>query len=289
MSYVMEIRGLEKHYTDFSLCNVDLSLAEGMVTGFIGVNGAGKTTTIKSALGLIIPDAGEIRFFGNSCSDHNVKNRIGVILDIQNFYEMLTLKEMKNIVAKSFKKWDERAYQGFISRFELPERKKIKELSKGMRMKFAIALALSHNADLLIMDEPTSGLDPLVRAELLDILREYMRTEGRTVFFSTHITSDLDKIADYLILIDNGRIIMQGEKDALIDSHGVVKGHAGSLNDEIKKLLVGFRVNAFGFSGLTHNKAKIHALLPDALIEKPSIEDLMLYYVRRDHDAAQSY
>ena len=219
MESILKVSDLNKSYGNFSLSNVSFSLPEGCITGFIGVNGAGKTTTLRTILELTNRTSGHIEFFGLDMQSHEqeIKNRIGVVLDDGYFYEELSLAEMKNIVASAYKSWDNKVFQSYLERFTLNPKQKIGTLSKGMRMKYALALALSHKAELLIMDEPTSGLDPLIRSQLLDILKEFMEYGGRGVFFSTHITSDLDKIADMLIMIDNGKIVFQEEKDTLLD------------------------------------------------------------------------
>ena len=226
MENILEVKGLNKSYQHFSLQDVSFSLPEGCITGFIGINGAGKTSTLKSILGLTPKISGDIRLFGLNMdtNEKEIKERIGIVLDDGGFYDELSLSEMKNIVASAYKSWDNKVFQSYLERFTLNPKQKIGTLSKGMRMKYALALALSHKAELLIMDEPTSGLDPLIRSQLLDILKEFMEYGGRGVFFSTHITSDLDKIADMLIMIDNGKIVFQEEKDILLDSYRIVKG-----------------------------------------------------------------
>lgn len=215
MNDILTVNGLNKSYGDFSLKDVTFSLPEGCITGFIGVNGAGKTTTLRSLLGLTNKLSGNIQFFGLDMdkNERQIKDRIGIVLDDGCFYEELSLAEMKGIISSAYTSWSEQDFKRYMDMFSLDLKQKINTLSKGMKMKYALALALSHNAELLIMDEPTSGLDPLIRSQLLKILTEYMGNGGKGVFFSTHITSDLDKIADMLIMIDNGRIVFQEEKD----------------------------------------------------------------------------
>lgn len=281
MNNILEVSGLKKDFGSFSLQDVSFSLQEGCITGFIGINGAGKTTTIKSILGLVLKDAGTIKLLGKDV-EHNekeLKNHIGVVLDEGYFYEDLTISEMKNILAPAYSNWDETAFNHNISRFKLQPKQKISTLSKGMKMKYAIALALSHHADLLIMDEPTSGLDPLVRSELMDILLEFMKEDGKSVFFSTHITSDLDKVADVLILIDNGKIVLSEEKDILLDTHGLIKGDKSLLNAATRKLFLKLNETGYGFEGITNKKAAVHQQMNGVLIERPTIEDIMLAYI----------
>ncbi|MEC2665459.1 ABC transporter ATP-binding protein, partial [Bacillus cereus] len=236
MNVVLEVNNLNKSYGNFSLKDVTFSLNTDCITGFIGTNGSGKTTTIKAILGLILKDSGKINFLGKDMDKHErkSKNKIGIVLDEGYFYDELTVKEMKNVIAPSYTEWDETVFQNYIKKFNLNLEQKISTLSKGMRMKFAVALALSHHADLLIMDEPTSGLDPLVRSELMDILLDFMKEPGKSVFFSTHITSDLDKIADMIILIDDGKVLVNDEKDVLIDTHALVKGDNRLINKQTR-------------------------------------------------------
>jgi ABC-2 type transport system ATP-binding protein len=286
MSFSLDVNGLRKDYPKFSLKDISFSLEEGCIMGFIGPNGAGKTTTIKAILNQIKKDAGVIRLWGKDCAQHEVelKNRIGVVLDEGHFYGHLTLKKMKNLIAPFYRNWDDKAYQGFLSEFRLDESKKISELSKGMRMKYAIAIALSHGADLLIMDEPTSGLDPLVREELLDILQRFIQDERKSVFFSTHITSDLDKVADYIVLISDGELLLNEPKDELLERHALVKGPSELFDEAAKKLFVGARQNSYGFEGLTCDQSAVRkALAGKVILEKPTVEELMLFYIRREN------
>lgn len=282
MKPILEVSSLKKHLGSFKLENVGFSLTEGCINGFIGVNGAGKTTTIKLILGLILKDAGEIKFFGEDIqrNEREFKNRIGIVLDEGYFYDELTLLEMKSVIAAAYSNWDNTLFNHSIERFGLRLNQKIGTLSKGMRMKFAIALAISHHADLLIMDEPTSGLDPQVRLELMDILLEYVK-DGKSVFLSSHITSDLDKVADTLILIDNGRIVFSEEKDILLDKHGLVKGDKKELNDLTRKMFLTLHETEYGFSGLTDDKAFVRQQMKNVLIERPTVEDIMLSYIGR--------
>lgn len=286
MNNVLEVNGLKKDFGTFCLDNVSFSLQEGCITGFIGINGAGKTTTIKSILGLVLKDAGSIKLFGKEIAENEreMKNHIGVVLDEGYFYEEMTMMEMKRIIAASYSNWDEIVFKGYIERFKLKLNQKISTLSKGMRMKYSIALALSHHADLLIMDEPTSGLDPLVRNELMDILLEFMREKGKSILFSTHITSDLDKVADVLLLIDGGKIVFSEEKDMLLDTHGLVKGDKMMLNAQTRKLFLSLNETEYSFEGVTNKKTAVREQMNGVLIERPTIEDIMLTYVGGDED-----
>nr|WP_296437820.1 ABC transporter ATP-binding protein [uncultured Acetatifactor sp.] len=278
MSDILNVENLNKSYGDFSLTDVTFSLPEGCITGFIGINGAGKTTTLRTLLGLAKKQSGNIRFFGLEMekNEKKIKDRIGIVLDDGCFYDELSLAEMKSIISSAYTEWSEQDFKRYMEMFSLDPKQKINTLSKGMKMKYALALALSHNAELLIMDEPTSGLDPLIRSQLLKVLTDYMENGGKGVFFSTHITSDLDKIADMLIMINNGRIVFQEEKDFLLDTYRIVKGDAKALNGDVRKLFLGISETAFGFTGVTKQMAEVQSFFPDAIAERPTIEDIML-------------
>lgn len=285
MGNILEVKGLNKTYQDFSLQNITFSLPEDCITGFIGINGAGKTTTLRSILGLTPKASGDIRIFGMdmATNEKEIKERIGIVLDDGGFYDELSLSEMKDIVASAYKSWNENEYKKYIDRFSLNPKQRISTLSKGMRMKYALALALSHKAELLIMDEPTSGLDPLIRSQLLDNLKEFMDKGGRGVFFSTHITSDLDKIADMLVMIDSGRIAFQEDKDILLDSYRIVKGDIKDLNTDIEKLFMNVNKTAFGFTAITKRADEVRKAMPDSIMERPAIEDIMICNIKGEN------
>ncbi len=278
MRDILNVENLNKSYGDFSLTDVTFSLPEGCITGFIGINGAGKTTTLRTLLGLTKKQSGNICFFGLEMekNEKQIKDRIGIVFDDGCFYDELSLAEMKSIISPAYTKWSEQDFGRYMDMFSLEPKQKINTLSKGMKMKYALALALSHNAELLIMDEPTSGLDPFIRSQLLKALTDYMENGGKGVFLSTHITSDLDKIADMLIMIDNGRIVFQEEKDFLLDTYRIVKGDVKALTDDARSLFTGISETAFGFTGVTKQIAKVQTFFPDAVTERPTIEDIML-------------
>ncbi len=288
MNKILQVRNLSKEFKGFKLDNISFSMEKGFIMGFIGPNGAGKSTTIKLIMNLLRKDAGEILVFGKDHIRHEkeIKNRIGFVYDENYYYEELTPLQMKRVVAPLYKNWDDNTFTNYMSRFELPLNKQIKDLSKGMKMKYSLAIALSHNADLLIMDEPTSGLDPIVRRELLDILTSVSREENKGVFFSTHITSDLDRVADFITFINEGKIVFSSAKDDVLENYCLVKGANGLIGEEEKRNFIGIRESRFGFEGLAVDRKKIRKMLGESIvIEKPTLDDIMLYFARRNQDA----
>ena len=280
MQNVLEIKDLRKDYKDFSLKDISFSLPEGYIMGLIGPNGAGKTTTIKLIMNLIIKNGGEIKLFGKDHIENEVeaKARIGFVYDNPNYYDHLNLKQLKGIIAPFYKTWDEDVFQGLVKKFELPLNKTIKKYSRGMVMKSAIAIALSHHADFIIMDEPTSGLDPVFRRELLEMLGELMQDERKSILFSTHITSDLERIADYITFIHKGEIVFSKSKDEVLENYGLVKGGKDLLNEETKSLFNGIRQSEFGFEALSANVGDIKKKFGDkVVIDKASLEDIMFF------------
>lgn len=289
MNDLLTVNNLTKTYDRFALQNLSFSLPEGCITGFIGANGAGKTTTLRAILDLIHKDSGEVRIFDLDMATNTraIKDRIGVVLDNGGFYDELSLSEMKRIIAPAYSHWSDEDFQRWLDHFRLDPHQKIATLSRGMRMKFALALAMSHSAELLIMDEPTSGLDPKIRRQLLRTLSTFMENGGKGVFFSTHITSDLDKIADFLVMIDDGQIIFQEDKDTLLDSHRILKGDSAALTADTRPLFLSLEETAYGFTGLTYAPEALDAF-PDALVERPTVEDIMLAYMKGDARHAHS-
>ncbi len=283
MSNILEITNLTKEYKDFKLDNISFKLEKGFIMGFIGPNGAGKSTTIKLIMNLAKKNSGEIKVFGldNIKNEKEIKQKIGFVYDENYFYEELNLIEMKTIIAPFYKNWDNKAFNKYMSDFNLPVKKKIKELSKGMKMKYSLAIALSHGAEFIIMDEPTSGLDPIFRSEILDILYSVIQDANKGILFSTHITTDLEKIADYITFLNKGKIIFSDAKDNILENYSIIKGDKSLLDEETKKEFIGIRENSFGFEALTNNTEKIKRLFKNnSLIEKANLEDIMLYTVR---------
>lgn len=283
MENILEVNNLSKDYDGFSLKNINFKLERGYIMGFIGQNGAGKTTTIKLIMNLINRRSGEIKIFGldNIKNEKEVKEKIGFVYDETYCYEDLSLIAMKNIIARFYKRWDDAVFNKYIAEFNLPKNKKIKDLSKGMKIKYSLAIALSHKAELIIMDEPTSGLDPVFRSELLEILSSIIQDENKSVFFSTHITTDLERIADYITFIDDGKIVFSDSKESILEKYKIVKGDNSLINETTKKAFLGIKQNSFGFNALTNDENEVKNVFGKNLIfEKASLEDIMVYTVR---------
>ncbi|MCB2341351.1 ABC transporter ATP-binding protein [Clostridium estertheticum] len=283
MDNILEIKNLNKSYKDFTLDNLTFNVERGSIMGFIGPNGSGKSTTIKLIMNLIKKNSGDINIFGLDNIKHNkeIKQKIGFVYDENYFYEELNIIEMKNILRPFYKSWNDTLFEKYIKEFELPKKNKIKNLSKGMKMKFSLALALCHNAELIIMDEPTSGLDPVFRSELIDILYNVIQDENVSIFFSTHITTDLEKIADYITFINKGKLVFSSTKDEIIENYGMVKGSKELLDNDIRREFVSIKENSFGFEALTKDITKAREIFKGrGIIEKASLEDIMVYTVR---------
>ncbi|KKB44987.1 ABC transporter ATP-binding protein [Bacillus thermotolerans] len=278
MENVVELKNVTKAFKGFSVKNMDLQVKKGFVTGFIGANGAGKSTTIKLMMNLLKPDAGEVKLFGLDYKTHEkaIKERIGFVYDGNVFFEGLNLKDIKRIVSPAYKNWDDVIFSEYIDKFQLPLNKAIKTFSKGMQMKASLAIALSHHAELIIMDEPTAGLDPIFRRELLNLLQELMVDGNRTIFFSTHITTDLDRIADYIAFIHGGELVFNQSIHEIAENYALVKGEVELLDRDTEKDFVHIHRTSAGFQALTDNmKAVKHTFGDMVVIERASLEDIM--------------
>ncbi|OZI11117.1 sodium ABC transporter ATP-binding protein [Bacillaceae bacterium SAS-127] len=277
---VIELQHVNKSFNGFQLKDFSMTVKKGFVTGFIGGNGVGKSTTIKMMMNLLQPDSGTISIFGLNYKEHEkeIKQRIGFVFDKNIFYEDLTLAEMKRIIKPCYLNWDDHLFDYYVKTFELPLNKKIKSFSKGMMMKASLTMALSHHAELIIMDEPTSGLDPMFRRELLDVLHNLMQDGEKTIFFSTHITTDLDRIADYITFIHKGEHIFTKEFYQIEEEYAIVKGGIELLDRDTEQEFIAIRQSTHGFEALTANKARIENIFRDmVLIEKPTLEEIMFY------------
>jgi len=289
MVSALEIKDLRKEYNGFFLKDISFSLPQGYVMGLIGPNGAGKTTIIKLILNLIKKKAGEIRVFGmdNLKQEIEMKSRIGFVHEVPSFYGYMKLERVKSIVSRFYPAWDDKLFSRLCGEFKLPLGKKISSLSRGMNTKFALALALSHDADLLLMDEPTSGLDPVFRRELMERLSEIIQDEQKAVLFSTHITSDLERTADYITYIQGGEIIFSSTKDKVREDWAIVKGENELLSDEILPLFKGIRKSQYGFKALTYDIEKVRCQLSgqNLIVEKASLDEIMFFLSKGEINA----
>lgn len=279
MDNILEVRGLDKRFKGFSIENVSFNLPKGYIMGFIGPNGAGKTTTIKLILNMLKKDSGLIKIFGydNVSDEQIIKERIGVVMDTPFYVEDWTLSSVGKALAPFYQKWNNSKYNEMLSGFNLDPKKKVKQLSRGMKMKLMIAAALSHDADLLILDEPTSGLDAVARDELMDILSEFIADENKAILFSTHITTDLEKVADYITFINNGRILYSDSKDNLMEKYKIVRGGLGVLTAGQKQSIIGYREHSVGFDGLVETSNLI--TLPKTVIaERSNLDELVVRF-----------
>lgn len=280
---VLELHNVTKNYEDFKLDEVSFEVPRGCICGFIGQNGAGKTTTIQLILDIIKKDGGSIRVFGQDMETDGaaLKEKIGVVFDEMGFHEFLTAKEINGVMKNIYANWREEVFFDYLRRFSLPAKKRCGSFSRGMRMKLQIAVALSHEAELLIMDEPTSGLDPIVRNEILQIFQEYVMDENHTILLSSHITGDLERIADMVTFIDHGKIILSGDKNEILENHGLIKCKKEELDEIDKEDIVSYRQSAFCTEVLVADRTKCAHKYGKMPMEQTSLEEIMIFYVNR--------
>lgn len=282
MENILEVKNVCKKYDGFELKNVNLSLPKGMIMGLIGENGAGKSTTIKSILNIISTNSGEIKIFGldNKKNEKELKENIGVVLDDSFLSDYLNPKDINKIMKNIYKNWDEKLFFKYMEDFKLPINKLSKDYSSGMKMKLKIAVALSHHPKLLLLDEPTSGLDPIARNEVLDIFQDFIQDEERGIFVSSHITSDLEHIADYITFINEGEIVLTKTRDELLENFGIVKCSEEEFKKFDKKDYVKFKKNRYEYDVLVEDKVEFARKYDAQIIDKPTIEDIMLIYIK---------
>lgn len=283
MEYVIELCDVTKCYEGFKLDQVNFKVPKGCICGFIGQNGAGKTTTIQLILDIIKKDTGSIRVFDGDMEKDGpaLKERIGVVFDEMGFHEFLTPKEINSIMKNIYAGWREDLFFDYLKRFSLPVKKRCGSFSRGMRMKLQIAVALSHGAELLIMDEPTSGLDPIVRNEMLQIFQEFVLEENHTILLSSHITGDLERIADMVTFINRGRIILSGDKNEILENHGLMKCKKEDLQTIDQEDIISTRQSAFCTEVLVSDKNKCRQKYANMVIEQTTLEEIMIFYVNR--------
>ncbi len=272
----ISLRNVNKSYVDFQLDNISFDLPKGYIMGFVGENGAGKTTTINAMINIVKRDSGDVSILGKNVDEHEqyIKKHIGYVSG-EAFYPKKKIKDVTRVYKRFYDNWDDEVYQSYLAKFKLNPNKKIEELSKGMSMKYLLTLALSHHAKLLILDEPTTGLDPVARDQLLEVFQTLVEEEEISIFYSTHITSDLEKCADYIVFIKEGKIIENCSKDDLIDNYRLVNGSKEKLVT-IKDQLVSYKTTSFGFNGLIETKKVVKE--EGIRYAKPSIDDIIIYF-----------
>lgn len=282
MNKAVEIKGLSKRYNDFSLNNISLSIESGTIVGLIGENGAGKSTLIQSILGIISSEYETLNFFGKDFKNHeqDIKEDLAVIFDTTHYNLEFTPKFIGLILSKTYKKWDMNIYYQYLEQFHLPINKKLKTFSRGMKMKLEFAIAFSHHAKLLILDEATSGLDPIVRDDILDILRKFTEQEDHTVFMSSHITSDLDKISDYIAYIHKGNLMFMKSYEEIHDEYGIIHGGEDILSALNEDDIIAYIKDTYSYSILVKNRETIQKVFHDLEIERPTVEDIMIFYAK---------
>ncbi|AXU70728.1 ABC transporter ATP-binding protein [Clostridioides difficile] len=289
MDNVLDVKSLSKSYADFTLNKISFSLPMGYIMGLIGPNGSGKTTTIKSILNMVKPDNGCITVFGqdNIIAEQEIKKNIGVVFDSSYFVDEWNMSDVEKAFMSFYSAWDTKKYWSLLSKFNITKEKRVKALSKGMQMKLMLACAFSYDATLLILDEPTSGLDPVSRDELLEILSGYIEDGKHSVLFSTHITSDLEKIADYITYINLGELIFTGEKEEFIDGYRIVNGDKKSLEPELESKLIGLRTFTTGYEALIKKEDLLDASQAESFIA--SIDDIVVFMSRQAEKDKEGY
>ena len=281
---ILRVENLVKRYETFTLKDVSFALDHGYIMGFIGRNGAGKTTTLKSMLNLVHADSGQVTVMGEDFFTHELssKQKIGFMFGGIDYYPKTKLKNISRVVKRFYREWNDQQFENYLLRFELDPEKRADQLSDGMRVKFSLALALSHNAQLLILDEPTSGLDPVSRDDLLELFQELIEDGQRSILFSTHITSDLEKCADFITYIKDGEIVASTDKDGFLDAYRLVRGTSEQLTSDLSARMVGSKSHAFGFTGLIHTSdlAALSAVR-ELEVAPADLESIMIYMERK--------
>lgn len=286
--FALEVRGLNKKYEKFCLKDISFNLEKGYIMGFIGSNGAGKTTTLQSIMNMVRADSGEVSIFGENFLENEMalKQDIGCTFGGVDYYVKSKIKHVTDVVKRFYNNWNDEVYRSYLRKFKLDEDKKISELSDGMKLKYSLTLALSHDAKLFILDEPTSGLDPVARDGLLELFQELVEDGEKSILFSTHITSDLEKCADYITYIKNGRLIASATKENFIESYRLVNGPSNQL-ELIKDELISYKTNTFGFTGLM--KTKEHMEWDGIRIGSPTLDEIMVYHAKKEDDDDEEF
>jgi len=280
MTNALTVSGLTKTYPDFVLDQVSFSVPSGSIVGLIGENGAGKSTTINAALGLIQKEAGQVSIFGKEGLDGDTKEEIGVVFDGSNYPEILSPRKLNGVMRNIYRSWDETAYFRLLKQFSLPPDKPLKQFSKGMKMKLAISVALSHHSKLLILDEATSGLDPVIRDDILDMLLDFVQDESHAILVSSHITSDLEKVADYITFIHNGKLILTAAKDELVYQYAVMRCRESQFQSLDKEDILAYRKRDTQIDVLVADGKAAQKKYKDVVVDHTSVDEIMLLLVK---------
>ena len=285
MNTALTITGLTKKYSHFTLDNISFSIPSGSIVGLIGENGAGKSTTINSILGLIKKDSGKITILGHDIDtfDYAMKEKVGVVFDGSNFSEELTPTKLSKVLQDVYSSWEQSYFNRLLDQLNIPATKKIKTFSKGMKMKLSIAVAFAHHPQLLILDEATSGLDPIVRDDILDMFLEFVQDEEHSILVSSHITSDLEKVADYIVFIHAGKVIFCEPKDELLERYGIIKCGAVQFDAIDKKDIIAYRKQDYEWQVLVTDREKAAKKYPKAMVIPATIDEIMLLYVKGEN------
>lgn len=287
MDFALQISNLCKSYknTDFKLQDVSFNIPNGSIVGFVGKNGAGKSTTINAILNIIHKDSGEVTFFGETMTDVTTatRNEIGVVFDAVHFSGDLTPKKLEKVLNDIYENWDSMKFFSYLERFHIPNNKKIKTFSRGMTMKLSISVALSHKAKLLILDEATAGLDPVVREEILDVFLEFVEDENNSILISSHISTDLEKISDYIIFIDNGKIILKEKKDTLIYEYGIARMKQNDFDKLDKSEYLSARKRGLQIEVLVGNKSQFSREYPNMVIDNATVDEILPLLAKEGH------
>lgn len=282
MENILEVNDISKEYKDFRLDHITFSVPRGMICGMIGENGAGKTTTISCIMDILRPDSGDVRVFGMDYAHaaREIKERIGLVMDGLEQNPFLYVSDLDKIMKRLYRTWDSGRFQSYLKRFRLPADKKVKDLSKGMNVKLNFAIALSHDVDLLILDEATSGLDPVMRDEILDLLQEFVTDENHSILISSHITSDLDKIADYILFIHEGKISFLKSREDIELNYGVLHCRRELFEALSPEDYDAYIQEPYSYKVLINNRSEVERRFQDLLVDRATIEDIMLFYVK---------
>ena len=280
MANAIMVSGLTKTYQDFVLDHVSFNVPGGSIVGLIGENGAGKSTTINAALGLIQKEDGVVSILDREELDRDIKEQIGVVFDGSNYPEILSPRKLNRVMKNIYRTWDEQIYFGLLKQFSLPSDKQIKQFSKGMKMKLAISVAFSHHSKMLILDEATSGLDPVVRDDILDMLLDFVQDEEHSILVSSHITSDLEKVADYIVFIHEGKVVFEKPKDELVEQYGIIKCGAAQFDALDKSDIIAYRKMDYEWQILVSDRERMKKKYPKTLVVRATIDEIMLLYVK---------